>query len=574
MLFWLIALPCLISANLAPDVLPADIMAAIFSIVGFTGLCSTSCVSRDFSQLSKQAIASFCSIRHDKSTYLNYTLILHELDAIVREVSEDHSVSEASKALRSSPHFMCAQSVLQAGFGYCIEFSAKHLPKFYHHDLSFDTLNDKQRISVLPYVLDQTADDSRWIHFVRGLAELGRLDLFQQVTFSRITSARFNKLMSVTLPESVMLTAAESLQRNEPDLELASLFDCAASGGETSHMPAGCRIPLFALKYLHEKSVAIPQSCVLTNGLDDASISFWVYVLKIEASEAERLLRLVREQGDEGTKYLANTFYPPTFMHVPSLLERDVYQAMLIRFHSSPISNEHVVRHYTDMLAGLQTIDHHTICALLDCRQFQIAEKHRFTHVNAVELSALMDRTFRSKDDTLNPFIRNCLLMLQRSAKLLKCLVCRKADQAYVQLAWSSIQERKQHGNFTDFCCYAPLEALERLVFEKDISIDAVKGLLGMLDEVYGPGVEVTKEAHILYTVMFWEAPENVIEHFLDMVPEGCMLEQEALELLLRSTKYSAQFWKKLIERFGAVDSSLREEIATFRPDLVEQLNL
>lgn len=574
MLVWLIALPCLVAANLVPDVLPADIMAAIFSIVGFTGLCSTSCVSKEFCQLAKQAIASFCSIQHDGGIYLNYTLILHELDAVVREVSEGHSIGMVSKALTSSPRFVCAQSVLRARFGYCIEFSAKRLPRFYHHDLSFDILNDKQRISVLPYVLDQTTDDSRWMYFIRGLAELGRLDLFQQVTFSNITSARFDKLMSVMLPESVMLTAAESLQRNEPGLELTSLFGFAASGGATICMPASCKIPLFALRYLHEKSVAIPQSCVLTNGLGEASISFWMYVLKIKVSEAEKLLQLVREQGDEGTRYLANTFCPPIFMDAPSLVERDVYQAMLIRFHSSSISNANVIRHHSAMLSGLQTIGTHTICALLDCGQFQIAEKHRFTHVNAVELSALMDRMFRLKDNTLNPFIWNCLVMFQRSAKLLKCLVCRKADPAYTQLVWGSIQERKQHGNFTDFCCFAPLEALGRLVFERDISINAVKGSLGMLDAIHGPGLEMAKEAHILYTVMFWEAPENVIEYFLDMVPEGCMLEQEALDFLLRSTEYSAKFWKKLIERFGAVDSSMREDIATFRPDLIEQLDL
>ena len=109
-------------------------------------------------------------------------------------------------------------------------------------------------------------------------------------------------------------------------------------------------------------------------------------------------------------------------------------------------------------------------------------------------------------------------------------------------------------------------------MFEPEISVNDARGILGLLDGFQGYGDQISKEAHGIYTAMFWEAPERIVEHFLSKVPREFKLNCICAGWgLLRSTKYSRGFLKRLIECFGSTEGLLPELIAQFRPDLAEE---
>lgn len=68
-------------------------------------------------------------------------------------------------------------------------------------------------------------------------------------------------------------------------------------------------------------------------------------------------------------------------------------------------------------------------------------------------------------------------------------------------------------------------------------------------NEVQGDRAGISKEARLLGTVMFREAPKNIIKHFLAQVPDGFKLDQGHTRSLMRVKKYSEGLCKKLIER-------------------------
>lgn len=146
-------------------------------------------------------------------------------------------------ALKSSPHYMCLQSFLQAEFGYCIKYANGNLPEFSLQNVSANVLTEEHKILVLPYFLDQSNDDGQWGHFIYRLVELGRFDLLNQITFAKITSNCFYELMSVAVPEFLLVAAAKSLQKNKPTSKLLSLLAFAGFGSKPISPPEKCDAP-------------------------------------------------------------------------------------------------------------------------------------------------------------------------------------------------------------------------------------------------------------------------------------------------------------------------------------------
>ena len=106
-------------------------------------------------------------------------------------------------------------------------------------------------------------------------------------------------------------------------------------------------------------------------------------------------------------------------------------------------------------------------------------------------------------------------------------------------------------------------------MFEKDISVAAVEE---MLSEAQGYQVKeniIPKEAAILYTVMYWEAPEEVVIHFLDRLAPDYMLAWGFIRNLSRSAKYSIGFWGRLVKHCGKLSLPWKALIECFRPDLI-----
>lgn len=217
-------LPCLISSILvlaAPQVgvdtiLVQNVRVRIFAKLGFADLYRASYVSKGLRMLADEAIKALYGIQHGGQAYLNYTPIIRELNALLEDAKLADSGEGGNAAHKHPPHIACILSILEPRFGCCIRHSLSKSASFRVSRASLHILHDPHKLSALPYILDQDASATDWIYLIRGLAELGRFDLLGQMTFSGIKASAFRRLMSVPLPESMMLTAAKSLQRGSP----------------------------------------------------------------------------------------------------------------------------------------------------------------------------------------------------------------------------------------------------------------------------------------------------------------------------------------------------------------------
>lgn len=72
---------------------------------------------------------------------------------------------------------------------------------------------------------------------------------------------------------------------------------------------------------------------------------------------------------------------------------------------------------------------------------------------------------------------------------------------------------------------------------------------------------------------MFWEASETVLRHFLDLVPDDCMLEYEAVLKVPRLTEYSCELCRKLVRNLRPLDSYWYTNLFELRPGLLEKGN-
>lgn len=580
MFAWLLVFFYLIAASSAPGAqelaieaaLHEDDLRAVLSKLDFAALCQMSFASKRFRLLADENIKALYGICHNKQTFLNYSKIIHERKALVVQVAgENDTAGKISGTLAASMDYKCIQSILEARFGHCIQSVPGTLPEFYLHDVSLDILSDSCKISVLPYILDQIILDPLWIYLVRGLVDLGRFDLLSQVMFPQISSLHFCKIMSAAVPKQVIAAAAKSLQQTTPTSELSALLAYAGFGDAAASLPDTCSVPLFIVRHLHENGISIPADRVLVDGLEESSISFWMYVIEKEARE---LIDLVFKLGDGKSKCLAGVFYGPVPDNGPAEFDKDVYQAMLIRFRFSPICNGNVVQNYESMLENFLPAGFHSTCALLDFELHTLVDRYGFASFVEADLAMLINRIYQLKDDRLVPLIPKCIKNLRNAPKLLKRLIQTKADEAYIQPVWDSIQSADMFRTINDHSCSAPLEVLKSLVFEQSISIDNVQRMLGILEGFQGNGVKVSKEAHALYTVMFWEAPETVISHFLDQVPNDFKLDHKSAWEVLVLTEYSDEFCARLIHCLEPIDSFGRGQIRQFRPDLAIKLGL
>lgn len=578
MLAWLLALPCLMFTRLAStsptmgagEALHEDITGAVLLQAGIASLYQAFGVSKSFSALAKRAVRALYGIEHDGRVYFNYLKILYERDTLIKKMRKEHTVAATNVVLQDSWDYRCIQSILEAEFGCCFRYADDSLPTFCLHADSADILNDACKVSVLPYVLDQSIGNFEWIYYIRGLIELERFDLLEQIAFPSITADCFYALLSVSPPEFVITNAARSLQRTEPALELPSMLAAARLGPEALRLSANCRIPLFLLRYLHESGIPIPKGCVLIDGLKESSLPFWMYVCQRSDKKATELLDLVLKHGTEKSRHLARAFHMPVSWSEFEHYDRHVYQAMLVRFQFSAIATEQVGQNYETMLEWLVKIDYHTACAFLECGQHELILQYDFSGLSECDLQALTDRMHRLKSDRLYPLMRRCVRHLSSAPAFLKHLIQRGAPDSYARLVWEVVQSEECFRTAEHYYCLVPLEELRRLMFERDISMDSVRQMFSGLNGFQRQVDVVPLEAQALYTAMFWEAPERVIAHFFDQMPQGWGLDYACAWRFLQLTKYSRAFCKRLILHLGPMDFYMRYSILEFRPEFYD----
>lgn len=241
-------------------------LTSILEKLEFANLSQLSLVAKGFHGLVCQVIRAGYYFMHNEKLYLKSTLILDELKALVQDVAVYYGVAEANGKLSGPPFFRCMQFVLEAQFGYCIEFADGHLPQFRLEDDNFCISHGIRKASALPYILDQQRPNFAWLFTIRQLVEDGRLDLLAQLKFSKINASSFSELMGVPLPEPVLATAFKSLQKNERYSELVNLYALAKFGDQTSILPVNCKGPLFLLDRLSERRISFPKSYTVTMG--------------------------------------------------------------------------------------------------------------------------------------------------------------------------------------------------------------------------------------------------------------------------------------------------------------------
>lgn len=544
----------------------SDVLLNILLQLQLADLYLMTCVSEGFCKLARQAIESLYVMQHDGSHFLNYSKILYELDTLVQDAGAGVDVDAASIALQASPRFRCVESVLRAQFGYCIGYAKGKLPKFYLQKASLDILDDKCKSSVVPYMLDRRMSSLPWVQFIQGLVDRGRLELLGELTFPEIYDVAFYELMDFWLPESVVVAAAKALRRNDPASELSNLLALTMFGDQTTTFPVNFEMPLCFLRYLHGRQIDIPDSLVIVDGLADSSVSFWMHLVKMEVAEAKGLLEIVLKNGDGHTKRLASTFYEA--VSSDDLLEcQYIYQAMLIRLRFSSLCNDQVVQNYESMLGGLSVLCFHTASAFLDCGQAQLIDSYPFTRYDR-DRQAIAYKVYQLRNGSSGLLNGKFLTHLRNVPELLRHLIQEKAEDAYVQLSWDFMKTITQPRQIAVHCCRAPADALKRLSSGQYTSMDDICSMLSMLHGFKWQKSMVSREAHVLYTVMFWEAPGEVIDYFLDQLPGACMLEFELVLELLLLPKYSVKLCQKLLRRLTLERSRSLTELAMFRPDL------
>lgn len=648
MLAWILLLPCRVFASLAPTLnkpsatvagedqlglrlapseansplgLPAEIQLNIFAQLGFGGLYHASLVSKHFYKLAYRILLPSYGYKFDGRNHLCYTRILDALEELVYQAEEVHGLGKAHTALQGSLDYMCLKLVVNDKFGHCIHYSEGSIPRFVLQAVTLDILNDVHRISALPYILDQALGDPEWIYYVRGLADLGRVDLLQQMTFPGMDFAQFQQLMSVFLPESVVMAAVKSLQANEPQMPLSSLFSFVESGGQADLMPEDQPQPLFILRHLQERSIPVPDSWMFIDGLEEHSISFWMYLLAQKSDQARRLLlELVLKHGDGRTRLLAIVFDQlisennsgMTNSDLGQSMETDVYQAMLLHFRSLFPDNVLVGKNCAVMLERLQATQYHTKCALIDFGQPHLIETKKFQYSEAIVFEALASKMYRIRNDSLNPFLYHCFSQVRNATHLLKNLVLRKANESYIGLMWKAVIMQSHDLCADDSLIYAPLESLQRLAFAKDVSVSAAEEILCIQDELeqdmsiddsehmrilleefesdssdddmrelhaavewFGLNIVVPDEARNLYTVMFWEASEKIIWHFLGQLPGDYLLDYNRVLHFVLLNKHSPQLCVELLKRQELETSTHLDmraaQLGHFRPDMVKE---
>lgn len=547
--------------------LPRDSLMIVLSNLDLVSLYDAATVSGGFRGVLLPILQSLYGIGCNGRIYLYYSTILCKFEALQVLAFEGRAAAEARAVLQGFPEYMAIKAVLEAEFGFCIRRADERLRFALERGLLDMLLNDK-KASALPYLLDQDPYISEWIYCIRSLVDLGRLDLLDLLRFPNIEEDHFYLLLSIPLPAPVMLAAARSLHRRRPELAVSKLIAFAVLQEEDACVPDG-PVPLFILQHMHENRISIPQDWVFTDGLLERSISFWMYLLGKEPGEAWELLDAIVEHGDAHTKCLVNVFDQVVSSHDMPAGAEDVYQAMLVRFHCSLHCTAYVWENYTSMTVGPLKIGYHSMHALLGCGKSELIAWFELCCDSQGALEALLVKMHRLGDMNLPLVVQRYLEQHCRAPYLLRTLIRQSASDWYIQLVWNWIQAKSAFSETAECCCIAPVCSLQRLVACGDISVEAVEEILSNVHAYQGSAAMIPREVVNLYTVMFWEAPEKVIVHFIDQLAVDCRLDFEIVHDFSFSTKYSIGLWRRLVKHSQAMKGYWSIRLEFFRPDLL-----
>lgn len=573
--------------------LPDDLLRMIFKELEIWDLYATSLVSTSVYGRAHRLFFSFLSTYEFRGeTYLQLTEILCDHEKLWQNARNGRGQAQARTFLAGSEKFLALSRTLKHVVGGRVKYIGQEFTKFDLHGVPLEILNSEQLISALPYILDHADAFGQYACFICGLVDRGRFDLLEQMAFTTVDSFRFAKLPSMLLPESLLIAAAKSAQKNSETSNVANMLISACD--HQSIPPSSQQAPLFILRHWYMRAISIPDGFVFYDGLAESSLSLWLYVLTQGPAKAKELLNLVWKHGDPRAKLLAKLFCVPEsddeLGDTSELLDSvrkdasaekseslDVYQAMLIRFRFSEICNLKVTRDYERMLERLD-MRYHTVRALLDFGQFHLISPI-LSYMGEYGHSALAARMYQLMDERLSAPIRACFSGAYGAPETLKYLLKSKMRESYVQLVWEAIQSSKNHASLTTALCQLPVSVLRRFALEKNLSVKSVQEMLGTPEETLLSERAISREAYIIHVVLFWELPESVVCHLLDQSPNEMRLKFELVRDFILETWCSVELYKKLMERVEEpfdddILDEFEEEIRDNRPGLLEEMDL
>lgn len=582
MLGLLFALPCLISAMLAHTDPSSSIQAAltidslkhILLQLGFADVCRCFYVSKGFSNLAKPIFEEhLCFITHKGRAYLNYTEMLHEMNVIMVDAAKDRDSAEAYAVLAASPKFVFLQSVLEMKFGYCIGHEKEGLPQFYLEGGSLGILHDERKLSILPYVIDRHVYPDMMIPVIRELAMLERFDLLEQIKLKWMNTRYFKQLMGVFLPRAVIINAVKALKENFPSSGLLKWLHYTGFDREAVLLE-DFEPPLFILRHLHENDIPIPRYWSFVDGLEESSISFWMYLINSEPNKAAELANIVMKQGDAGSRHLLRSFYEP--VPATDLLpgRKDVYQAMLLRFRSKHIPTMAGTLVYDTVLESSTAPGIHFAEAMVDCRQFHLIDRCAVKGHETAFASRLIERICRFTDGKHDSLVAKYVKLMGPNHKFFRRLIHQKVNDSYLEIIWDPICMAMHPGSSGDRSCVVQFSTVKSLTLGLDLCFDDARRVLGMLAALDSFTDAVSNEERIFRTAICWMASEEIITRLLDQLPTSCVLNQKEITPLVLLNRYSNEFWKKVMGRCGHLEPCLSAVLERFRHDLTMELGL
>lgn len=580
MLALLFALPCMLLASLLPTAsrlhaetdLPRDIWLAIVENLGIAGLAGSYPVSRDFYALARRTFLSFYGIEHGGRIYPHLAKLVRRFDALVEgalNASESGDPEEVCQILDSSQEYVAVKALLESTFGYCICHEEEALPTFSLDSFCLDLLNDTGKVSVVPYILGSLdTRSSYWGHFIHGLAERGRQDLLEQVRFRKVS---FNdvlllvaaKVSKSTIDSVLASPAAQLLGKAERDLlALAGYGD----------LPAGahfdCKLPVAVIWSSQQNGLALPEHWLPCDGLSLAAIPFWMDLIENGRTE---WFKLLQANGDAEIQTVLRSLTGPANIPVVSEEERDVYQAILIHIRFSNMVNQQVIENYEAML-GQNALGFHSLCALLDCKALDVIGRldRRRLKWNYADQIAFVDRLYRSGNVQLVSLFADAVVRTAPGVIFVESLILRKADKAYIQIFLDAIVKHPED-SVLKRCLCAPLSVLTCFASDCELSIAKIDEMLAGIMGYSFRDEQVSQELHTVHMLLFWKAPEAVIAHYMQRLPDKELIDPMLVTRAVRAKRYSDDFVVDCGERCETVDD-VEREISEFRPSLAKKL--
>lgn len=484
-------------------------------------------------------------------------------------------MSEAYVILNESPEYAYLKSFLEANFGHCIRHKERELPELFLYNLSVDILNDDRMSLLLPYLLDHQIEVGPiWLSFVTSLVERGRDDLLAQTGFQNIQSGQLARLIAAKVPKAVIDRIIDSPNGRNFDVADLEYFSLVGYGNwPVSNNPLRA-LPLCILWSSQKQRLPVPEHGVIVNGTVPWSLPFWMDLFN---SDSQDMLKLVQAKGDSSIKLilnLMNRVYAVSHSNDKAL---DAYQAILTHLRFSKMCTPSVEANFEDMLYSSRFIGVESLKAMLCCRQFkliaQLAADDRIS-LSWADNFTLLDRLWQLKRLKLVPFFAIGAIHGPGSADFVKSLILRFESPEYISMFTSVLKGPGEKFNHCSFC-FCASEFFLRVIFRRpDFIPEYICNGLRKENGYQHGNKQVSRAVHVVHMLMFWEATEKNIAHFIAKIPPRELIDFEVFKTILLSKRYTDDFIVGSSNLCGPFQDPEIIFIKEFRPDLADRILL